>query len=290
MQIENWNDLRYLIAVYRSGSLASAARALSVDATTVSRRLAALSEEAGGQLTERAGGALVLTELGNVLLRHAESMEWQAELIAEDLGRESGTLTGSLRVTSVPLIVNRVLTPALRGFFDRYPDLRLELVPDSRDFSLTRREADIALRLARPTQGGLQVKTSRIGALSYGVYAPRGAAEAELEDLPWVGYEDAMAQLPQARWIARTAKREKLSGLRVQDAETALQAVCAGLGKSLLPRVVGDREAGLQRLDSAVPGALPRRDVWLLVREDRARLRSVKAVIDWIGREVAFAP
>lgn len=290
MQLKDWNDLRYLLAVGRSGSFATASRSLKVDATTVSRHLDRLARTAGGALIEReAGGRLALTELGQVLLRHAEAMEREFEALAEDLGLQTGEVAGEVRVTSVPLIVNRLLAPALAGLLGEHPQLRVELIPESRDLDLTHREADIALRLARPTTGGLKVKSLQVGTLTYAVYAPRNAEGRERNSLPWIGYGEAMAELPQAKWIARAAERGGQSGLRVHDVETALQAVLAGMGKTLLPKAVGDREPSLARLDGFASHALPRRDVWLLAREDRLGLRRVQAVREWIRNEVAFS-
>ena len=154
MQLNNWNDLRYLVAVKRAGTLAAAARLLGVDDTTVSRRLKVLQSALGVQLYHRQGdGSLELSETGVAVAQYAETMEHQVDLIGEILGDRRERIIGSVRLTSVPMVVNRLLVPAVGSLLERHPELQIELIPDRRDLNLTRREADIAIRLARPTVG-----------------------------------------------------------------------------------------------------------------------------------------
>ena len=155
----------------------------------------------------------------------------------------------------------------------------MELIAESRVVSLTRREADIALRLARPgEESGSRVIARRIGMLAYAAYA---MSSLSAPDLPWLTYEDGMAHLPQARWIAGVARKDGYAPVLVNDAEALLQAVLAGLGRSLLPCIVADPIAGLAR----VPGdghAFPARELWLLTHPDLRHLARIAAVTAWI--------
>jgi DNA-binding transcriptional LysR family regulator len=161
----------------------------------------------------------------------------------------------------------------------------LELVADLRDLSLTRREADLALRLARPKTGGTKVLARRIGTLRYGVYAAASCSTRDAKTLPWLSYDETMAHLPQARWITASAARssQRIAAVRVNDAEALLEAVLAGLGRSLLPCVIDDRDARLRRL-----GARPElsRELWLLTHSDLRRLGRIEAVVNWIEQIV----
>jgi len=190
-----------------------------------------------------------------------------------------------VRVTSVPIIVGHMLVPAAQTLLKRHPKLELELVADLRDLSLTRREADLALRLARPKTGGTKVLARRIGTLRYGVYAAASCSKRDAKTLPWISYDETMAHLPQARWITATAARsnQKIAAVRVNDAEALLEAVLAGLGRSLLPCVIADRDARLRRL-----GARPElsRELWLLTHSDLRRLGRIEAVVNWIEQIV----
>jgi DNA-binding transcriptional LysR family regulator len=285
MQPKNWNDLRYLLAVKRGQTLAAAARQLRVDSTTVSRRLTALQAALNTRLVQRKGqGRLTLTRAGELVARRAEAMEQQFQLIGEVVGADQDPCIGTVRITSVPILVNRVLAAATRDLLRDHPGLIIELVPDSRNYSLTHREADIAVRLARPIAGGASVKARRIGALDYAAYASAAVDAREGRRLPWITFDDEMSDLPQARWIAHATRREGLSGLRVHDAETAMEAAAAGLGKTLLPIIVAARDTRLRRLDAGAGVTWPSREIWLLAHAHQLELARVVAATRWLER------
>lgn len=147
----NWNDLRYVLAISRGGTLAAAARLLGVDDTTVARRLAAMQEATGTRLYQRLrDGTLQLTTAGKRIALHAEKIEREIGALDGALKSADDAVSGIVRITSVPIIVNHILVPAADSLLQRHPKLRLELVADPKDLSLTRRETDLALRLARP--------------------------------------------------------------------------------------------------------------------------------------------
>ncbi len=293
MQLKNWNDLRYLLAIKRGRSLAAAARLTGVDDTTVSRRLAALQSAFETQLWRRLpDGSLQLTSRGEQVVRRVECMEHHVDVISDILGAEGDTCVGIVRLTSVPMIVNRLLTPQLGRLLDAHPELEIQLVPDSRDFSLTRREADLALRFARPKTGGTRVKARRIGELAFAVYAARDPRVNDGKEMPWITYDDTMDHLPQAQWVARAVKNGNggLAGLRVHDAEAALEAVRAGLGRALLPRVIADREESLRELDVGDTPVSLSREIWLLAHADQLALRRIAAVIAWVETVFRTSP
>lgn len=284
MQKLNWNDLRYLLAVKRAGSLSAAARLMGVDDTTVSRRLGALRNALGEDLFVRQpDGALVLTDHGAKATDHIEAMERESDLLSETFATTVDHCIGSVRITSVPFLINRWLAPQVGGLLRQHPKLQVDLIPDSRDFSLTLREADIALRFARPATGGNDVIARRIGSLPFEVFAARSRSTDTDPELAWITYDDSMAHLPQAKWLARMVKQDgrKSVGLRVHDVETALEAVIAGVGKSLLPTPIADRLPSLQRLDAG--STQVSREVWLLSHRNQHSLRRVSETAKWIA-------
>jgi DNA-binding transcriptional LysR family regulator len=292
MQLSNWNDLRYLLAVKRGSTIAAAARLLSVDDTTVSRRLAALQVASRSTLFSRQlDGRLKLTASGDAIAQCAELMERQVDLVGESLGASRGPYAGSVKLTSVPIVANRLLVPAIGRLLDSHPALQLELIPESRDLSLSRREADLAIRLARPSTGGASVKARRIGTLQYSVYAARSYSRKAAAALPWITYDDSLAHLPQAKWIAKAANGSKddLCRLRVHDAETAIESVLAGLGRTLLPTVIAQQEPRLQRLETDARSPLPSREIWLLAHADQTDLGRIIAVVSWLEQVVTTA-
>jgi DNA-binding transcriptional LysR family regulator len=287
MQTLNWNDLRYILAVSRGKTLAAAARLLAVDDTTVARRLAAMQATFGVRLYQRlSDGTLRLTTSGERVGLHAERIEHEINAIDGALASAGELVSGTVRVTSVAIIVNHIFIPSAHMLLKGHPQLRLEFVGDARDLSLTRREADLAVRLARPKTGGTKVIARRVGTLRYAVYAAASCSVRESKVLPWVTYDEAMAHLPQARWIATTAAREHetIAAARVDDAEPLLEAVAAGIGRSLLPCVVADSDARLRRLSTVRYGSLPARELWLLAHSELKGLRRIEAVAEWIGR------
>lgn len=287
MQHLDWNDLRYVLALARDRSYAAAARGLHIDATTVARRLRAIEAALGVRLFERgASGDMRPTQAGEVAARRAEAVEAEIGGLTEAVKGADASAGGTVRVTAVPVLINRVLVPAAATLTARHPRLRLELIAESRNLSLTRREADIAIRLARPEEeAGPRVLARRIGTLGYAAYAASGI-DTDPKTLPWLTYEEGKAHLPQAAWIGRVAQKDGgASPVVVNDAEGLLQAVKAGLGRSLLPCIVGDREPGLSRVVAGGP-AFPEREIWLLVHPDLRHLARVSVVLAWIEQTI----
>ncbi len=278
MQDVDWDDLRFVLAVARGRSLAGAARRLRVNESTVGRRVARVEQRLGARLFERIAGSLTPTEAGCRVIAGAERVELELQAVAGAVAGTDRLAAGTVRLTAVPIVVNRILVPALPSLLSAHPDLEVELIAERRDLSLTRREADIALRLARPEEE-LRILARRVGGLDYGVY---GAAGRRAADLPWITYEDRMADLPQWRWIAAQALEDGqgLSPLKVNDAEALFQGVKAGLGRSLLPVLLAESEPGLARLDRGRPALT--RDLWLLVHPELRDLVRIRVTLDWL--------
>lgn len=271
MQDLDWSDLRFALAVARHGTQSGAARALGVDDATVSRRLARLRAAFGDPLFERArDGRLSPTPTGRAVAERAEAMEREASSLTPAGPRDA--VHGSVRLTAVPILANRLLAPAAGDLLRRHPQLRLELAAEPANLSLTRRDADMALRLARPATGGQRVLARRIGRLDYAVYA----AADRPHPAAWIGYGEAYAHLPPARWIAA---RSAAPSLTVNDAEALLEAAAAGAGRTLLPRLIADRDPRLQRI-RAESG--PTRELWLLTHRDLAEAPRIRAVAAWL--------
>ena len=277
MQGMNWNDLRYVLAVNREGTLGAAGKVLGVDQTTVTRRLTALEQALNARLFDRRDGRLSLTAAGEEVLERAERAERELAALERDVGGRDARPGGLVRLTAVPTLANRLLAPRTGSLFRVFPDIRLDLMAEPALMSVTRREVDIALRLARPTEDGMLAR--RLARL---LYAPFARKDIDAEALPWITYEDGFATIPQARWIAKHGGGT-LSPLRVNDGEPILQAARSGLGRTLLPVFVGAADPELAALGDPVTG----RDVWLVVHPHVRRSARVEATVDWI--DGAFA-
>lgn len=278
LQETDWSDLRHVLAVARTGRLSAAAQRLGVNETTVARRVARAERALGARLFQRLDGQLQPTDAGQVAVAYAERVELEVEGLRRAVAGQDLAAAGTVRLTSVPIVVNRLLAPALPGLVETHPALRLELIAEPRDLSLTKRDADLALRVARPSKEQ-RVLARRVGRLDYAVYGHAGSPE---DGLPWLTYEDRMAALPQAAWIAERLRRhgDATAIAAANDAETLLQLVEAGVGKTLLPSVVGDRLSELERLSGSAP--VLTRELWLLVHPELRQLPRIKAVIAWL--------
>jgi DNA-binding transcriptional LysR family regulator len=231
------------------------------------------------------GGNLLPTEAGAKAILQAELIEGRVAGLRSDIADGDREVAGSVRLTAVPIIVNRLLIPSSRRLLDRFPLLHLELVADFRDLSLVKREADIAVRLAAPKKtAGNAVLARKIGLLMYHVYAASSLDETDVTRLPWLAYESTMDHLPQAKWISEEIERrqEAVAGFSFNDAEGLMHAVRAGLGKSFLPSIVADADAGLRRVAGAANSERHCREVWVLTHPDQRSLARVNAVIDWL--------
>lgn len=273
MQAMEWSDLRYVLTIARAGTLAAAARRLGVNQTTAARRLAAAEAALGARLFERKDGMLFPTKAGEAAIARAAQVEQEVLALERGVGGADAAIAGTVRLTAVPILANHLLIPAVPRLFARHPRLHLELIAEPRNLSLTRREADVALRLARPETGAALAR--RIGRLDYAVYGPR---RRKADNVPWITYEEGLSHLPQAGFIAAAADAKQTAPLLLNDAEAIMQAVRAGLGKSLLPCFVGDRAPGLRRWSRAVLA----RDIWLMVYRDLRAQARIAAVIDWL--------
>ncbi len=274
----NWDDLRFLAVIGREGTMTGAARRLKVDQTTVARRLRALEESLGvPPLFERGDGRWLPTAVGARLLERVARIE--EEVAGLSRLADDGAVEGVVRVTAVGTIAADWLVPRLPALYARYPGLTLELVASNDNLSVARREADIAIRLARPSSGAFLIR--KLADLGLAVYR---AAQAETAPGDWVCYGEALADTPEMRWLAPqlAAGRVRLAS----DSVSALLRACAaGIGQAVLPCFVADATPGLLRVSGPAP--VVSRELWLLVHPEARRQARVAAVADWLAAACA---
>jgi DNA-binding transcriptional LysR family regulator len=232
-----WDDVRVFLALCRSRTVGEAAQTLRVDASTVSRRLAALEEVLATALFDRGRDGIAPTEAAELLLPVAEEIELGLARFtnqAESLEREAA---GVVRITCPPDVAEVVLAPLLNELLVRHPGLRIVLDPGESVRDLTRREADLALRTARP-QGGDLVMTRLIEARWVLVAAPKLARRlGTLRDfgaVPWVGWGERLSHLAAARWLTTHVKNAD-PVVRSDSLTVQLAAVKSGVGVALVP-------------------------------------------------------
>ncbi len=282
MQGANWDDMRFVLAVARAGSYAEAARRLGVNESTVSRRIAGYEQRLSARLFERSDKLLVLTEAGAEVARRVEIIEREVQAAEGTLTGVDDRAAGVVRVSAAHIFTNHVLVPGLPRLLPAHPQLRIELIADGRDLSLIDREADVAVRLSRPDNASRAV-VKQVGNLAYAVYAASSLADgASNARLPWIAYDDRSAELPQARWISEGIEAEQAPRphLYINDAETLLRCLRLGLGKSVLPRIVGDSDRALA---CVAPASRPMvREVWVMIHPHLRKLTRIRTVVAWI--------
>lgn len=275
----DWNDVRYALAIARCGSLASAARSLGVDQTTVSRRLRVLEACIGTHLFERHKGSLAPTAAGTQLLQRGVRIEREIAALCHLAADKQAVVRGTVRITAVDAIVSYYLVRHLAALRALYPGLAVELIASSRTLDLARREADLAIRLARPESGDFVVR--RLAGLGYGVYGPRGEpAAGGWHASAWVAYEHSLAHVPEMRWLAEQAGDERIA-FRCNNMDALATAAADGLGLAILPRVVGARHAALHCLSGEPP--VLEREMWLVVPRELRDVPRIRAVSDWLA-------
>jgi DNA-binding transcriptional LysR family regulator len=282
-QVLDWNDLRYLLAIARAGTLAGAARDLGVEHTTVGRRLSALEAALGARLFTRGPDGFVPTRAGRDILPLAEGIAVSVEAIERRVLGEDAKVEGTVRLTT---------SEALSGYFvkqlgvlaERHPGLLLEILSGNRAFDLMRGEADVAVRIREVTEPDLVArKVASAGWTLYAApaYVARKGAPSSPEDLRGhdiIGFDATMGAIPGALWLSEYGAGSNIV-MRCNSIMAALNAAIVGMGLTVLPCFLGDPEKALRRLTPRVLGS---RDVFLVAHPDLARIARVRAVMDFI--------
>ena len=283
MPTPSWDDLQYLLEAVRLGSLSAGARALGVDHATIGRRIRRLERDLGRAVIDRQRPGLALTPFGEAALAEAERMRDAAATVTR-LAAARPKLAGAVRLTTTGMFATAYLTPVLAALRKQQPLIDIELIVDERSLSLARREADIALRLARPKDSTLM--TRRVASLGYGFYATRSSLRrAQKGDLAFVGFEESPPDLPEVGWLRQAAGSHPIA-FRSNYRMAQIEAVRAGLGLGVVPHYAAK---GLV----SVPAALLKtpqpmtRELWLLVHRDLKDALRFRAVIDFLVERLA---
>ena len=278
-----WDDLQDFLRVARAGQIARAAAAAGIDATTLARHLRRLEAALGQTLFEQSREGQVLTVAGEALLVAAEAMEQAAAgIVAPDA--RSDRLSGVLRVSVSEGFGTWFVAHHLRAFTDAHPGLAIDLVASSGFLSPSRREADIAVLLARPQTGPLvssKLTDYALGLYAADRYAARHALPADpaaVRDHPLIGYVPDLLYAPELRYLA-----EIHEGLEPRIRSSSINAqyrlVAAGAGLGVLPRFIGDADRSLRRV---LPDRTIRRSFWLVTHQDTRGAKKVRAFRAWL--------
>lgn len=282
----NWDELRTFIEVSRDGSLSAAARRLGLTQPTVGRHIDALEAALGLSLFTRSPRGLTPSPAALALAPHAEAMAAAAAALSRAASGEAAADSGVVRLTASEVVGCEVLPPMLAAFHALHPGITIELVLTNRTEDLARRDADIAVRMVRPTQGGLVAR--RIGSSRIKLYARRSyiarfgepRSLADLQNHCLIGFDRDNRSFRGAGDFGRSLRREDF-GFRSDSDLAQLAALRAGAGIGGCQENIARRTPDLvEVLPNAIQYAL---EVWLVMHEDLKATRRVRLLFDHLA-------
>lgn len=285
----NWDHLRVFIHVARTGRLSAAAERLKLNHTTVARRMSAFEEELGTRLFDRTPQGVTLTNEGAELLVHAERIEHEAQMMLARIGGQEALLSGTVRIAVPEAFGTFLVAPMLDSFREEHPEIVLELIPETRQVSLSRRDADLIVSTIRPRRGRMFInKLAEFDMRLYGsqAYVDRKgmpASAKSLRDHEFVGFIDDLLQTEDYAPLNQIVEDPKLS-FRSSSIISQQGAIGAGVGLGLLHSFAAQRTPGLIEIlpqEVRVP-----RVYWTLIHADLRRIPRVRAVIRFLQRIV----
>jgi DNA-binding transcriptional LysR family regulator len=285
----DWNDLRSFLAVARTGRLTAAAARLGVDHSTLSRRIGGLEHALKAKLFDRSPSGYGLTGAGAGLLPIAEQMERLALGAGESVGGTAANVEGVVRIGAPGGFGSWFLAPRAARLRDAYPQLRIQLVAASSQFSLAKRDADIVITVSRPPAGRLTV--SRLVDYDLALYAapayldahPPIARTADLSGHRFVSYIEDLLHFPELDFLRHVAP-EGAAALETSNIFGQFFATRAGAGLCVLPGFLAGAEPGLVRV---LPDEVKlTRSLWTIVHQDQAELARIRAVTRFLREAV----
>jgi DNA-binding transcriptional LysR family regulator len=281
----DWDDLRFVLALRRAGSLGAAARLLKVEQSTASRRLTALESALGAQLVARTPEGLSLNDAGQLVADLAQSIDGGVEELLRRIGGEDQRPEGLVRLSTTESF-SPFLMGGLVPLRQEHPKIQVQLVVSSAALDLMRRDADVALRLFRETNPALV--TRKIGEIGWSIYASQAYLDRTgfvLKDVDQgsplagqavVGYAGAAGRSPGALWLLERSRPEDVA-LTGESVPSVMNAVRAGIGVSALPCFATQGNAALVRL---TPSVVAHSHAYLVIPPDHRNTVRVRLVMD----------
>jgi DNA-binding transcriptional LysR family regulator len=285
----DWNDLKAFLAVAETGSTLAAAQAMRVSQTTVARRIAALEAATGVTLFERRQAGYALTPVGEAMLASAAAVRDAAERFGEAAGARSRDAGGTVSLTVMEIIAVTILPPILRDLRAEHPGIHIQLDTSDEPRDLAAGAADIAIRSSKqPSGAGLVGR--RIADNPWTVYCSRDYADRhgvphtreQLAAHPFIGGGGGVWE-PYRAWLRQHGLEEAVV-MQYDTATGLLSGVRAGMGLSVLPAYLADREPDLIRC--LPPKSDDTTGLWLLTHERLRHVPRVRLVLDFLAREL----
>ncbi|WKB53146.1 LysR family transcriptional regulator [Eleftheria terrae] len=281
-------DMEVVLALVRGGTLAEAGLRLGVDVSTVFRALQRIEKGLGQRLFERSRAGYRATEPALAVAAHAERIEAELEAARTAVQLEPAEVAGQVSITTTDSVLHGLLLPALPALQAAHPRLQLELSASNELASLTRRDADIALRATRRPPDHLVARL--LGPIRVAVFVARRhrarqLAEVLAADSPWVAVDEALPDHPSVQW--RRRHHPKLQPqVKVNSLVAVMEAVAAGLGAGVLPLFLARGRSGLRQVSEPLEDA--QTPLWLLTHPESRHLRRVSAVAGHLAQHLVL--
>ncbi|MCK3775809.1 LysR family transcriptional regulator [Ensifer sesbaniae] len=280
----NWDDVRMFLAVARTGQILAASKRLGVNHATLSRRVTALEETLKTRLLVRRPNGCELTAEGEIFLTAAERMETEMLAAQSQIGRIDTAIAGTVRIGAPDGFGVSFLAPRLGRLTARYPELKLQLVPVPRSFSLSQREADIAITIERPEQGRLV--SSKLTDYTLGLYASSAYLEKhgtprtidDLREHRRIGYVEDLIFTPSLNFSAEIMRSWDAS-FEISSATGQTEAVRSSAGIGILHNYIARHTPELKRV---LPETTIRRAYWTTYHESARDLVRVRTVVAFL--------
>lgn len=277
----DWSLVRAYLAVAETGSLSAAARQLGASQPTVGRQVQALEDTVGTVLFHRRARGMALTEMGSVLLGPARAMRDAAGALALTAAGAANSMAGTVRVTASLFASHHILPPVIAQIRAAEPDIAIELAPSDQTENLLFREADIAVRMYRPTQ--LDVVTRHLGDIRLGLFGSkclldthgRPTCQADLARMPFVGFDRNERIIRGFREAGWDVDRDFFS-VRCDNPTTNWELVRAGCGLGFTSELVAARYPEIEQVVLDIP--IPPLEVWLTAHETMRRTPRLRRV------------
>ena len=281
-------DLETVLALARGGTLAAAGERLGVDASTVFRALQRLERGLGRSLFQRSRSGYLPTELAQLLAAQAEQVESAIEAARSATASEPAQVAGNVRLTTTDSVLHGLVGPALKALQQQHPLLEFELQAGNELASLTRRDADIAVRATkRPPQHlvGRQLGVLRVAIYNARRGGPRTLADVEAGRAAWIAVDDALPDHPSVAWRKRHYPKVT-PRMRVNSIVTVAELVSLGLGVGILPLFLAESRSDLRRLSEPLEDADT--ELWLLTHPEARHLRRISAVYAHLSQAIVL--
>lgn len=279
--MSNWDDLKVFLVLAREGSARAAAEKLNLHHSTVSRRIEALETAYGVRLFDRLPSGYAITAVGQELMVEAVQIEDQINNIDRQLLGKDARLTGEIRVTLPDGFAINLLMPDIVAFMKQYPGIELILVASYEVFDLTRRQADVAIRITEnPPEHLVGYKVVRYACATYASvnYLETHDPARDPKECYWIGWGDCITY---PDWTKKSEFPDVPVRGQISNPAIQVSAAKAGLGMARIPCFLGDVEPDLRRVP---PGkADPCHNVWLLTHRDLRSTKRIQVFMQWIG-------